>query len=155
MPRLKSTLITLLMVTAVLTTGWGQARNTSTRDVRLAQLVEANVIAVHAFQVMLAKTSGKGDKTCFSPGKLSDAELNAHSDHQASLLKSDLSAVKAWVNGERSTFDPNKDLEPLLKSGLTVPEKTPVNVFTNYLRQNTKADEVKIRAVASLYQTVL
>ena len=113
------------------------------------------MIAVHAFQVLLAKTSGKGDKSCFSPGKLSDAELNALSDHQANLLKSDLTAIKAWVNGARSTFDPAKDLEPILNSGLTVPEKAPVNVFTSYLRQNTKASEVKIRAVASLYQTVL
>ena len=28
---------------------------------RLAQLVEANVIAVHAYQVLLARKSGKGD----------------------------------------------------------------------------------------------
>ena len=113
------------------------------------------MIAVHAFQVLLAKTSGKGDKSCFSPGKLPDAELSALSDHQASLVKSDLTAIKAWVNGARSTFDPKKDLEPILTSGLTVSKKTPVNVFTNYLRQNTTASEVKIRAVANLYQTVL
>jgi hypothetical protein len=131
------------------------AQQQTSADVRLRQLVEANVIAVHAFQVLLAKTSGKGDRSCFSPGKLSDAELNALSDHQASLLKSDLAAIKAWVNGARSNFDPNRDLEPILKSGITVPEKAPVNVFTNYLRQNTRASEVKIRAVASLYQTVL
>jgi hypothetical protein len=131
------------------------AQQQTSADTRLSQLVEANVIAVHAFQVLLAKTSGKGDKMCFSPGNLSDAELSALSDHQASLLKSDPAAVKQWVNGARSTFDPKKDLEPILQSGLTVPEKTPVNVFTNYLLQNTKASAVKIRAVASLYQTVL
>src|SRR6185503_176071 len=50
---------------------------------------------------------------------------------------------------------PAKDLEPIFSSGLMVPEKAPVNVFSSYLRQNTKANEVKIRAVASLYQTVL
>lgn len=124
-------------------------------DSRLAELIEANVIAVHAFQVLLAKSSGKGDKTCFSPGKLSDTELAALSVHQANLLKSDMNAVRAWVKGDRTTFDPALDLQPVLNSGLTVPAKVPVNVFTAYLRQNTKASEVKIRTVASLYQTVL
>jgi hypothetical protein len=128
-------------------------RDTST-DQRLSQLVEANVIAVHAYQVMLAKTSGKG-QSCFSVGTLSDTELNTLSEHQASLLKSDLEAVRAWVKGAKSSFDPTKDLEPILRAGLTVPETAPVNVFTNYLRQNTKAGAVQIRAVANLYQTVL
>ena len=123
-------------------------------DSRLGQLVEANVIAVHAFQVLLAKTSGKG-QGCFSPGSLSDAQLNALSEHQTNLLKSDPNEVKAWANGSASKFDPSKDLQPILSSGLTVPVKAPVNIFTAYLRQNTKADELKIRAVASLYQTVL
>ncbi len=72
---------------------------------RLAQLVEANVIAVHAYQVLLAKKSGKGDPVCYSPGKLSDRELEALSEHQERLLKSDLGAVKAWVGGAKSNFD--------------------------------------------------
>ena len=38
--------------------------------------------------------------------------------------------IKAWVNGARSTFDPKKDLEPILKSGSDRPGKAPVNVFT-------------------------
>jgi hypothetical protein len=122
---------------------------------RLAQLVEANVIAVHAFQVLLAKSSGKGEKTCFSPGGLSDVALTALSEHQAKLLKSDISAVREWVKGSKSSFDPAKDLEPIIKSGLTVPSNAPVNVFTKYLRENTKASDVKLRAVANLYQTVL
>ena len=148
-------ILTLLVIALLWGTAPLTARSIDPGDRRLAQLVEANVIAVHAFQVLLAKTSGKGDKSCFSPGNLSDAELNALSDHQASLLKSDLNAVRAWVKGNRSAFDPAKDLEPILKSGLIVPENAPVNVFTNYLRQNTKANDVKIRTVASLYQTVL
>ena len=122
---------------------------------RLAQLVEANIIAVHAFQVLLASSSGKGDRKCFSPGHLSEAQLKVLSDHQANLLKSDVKAVQAWVNGQKSAFDPNEDLQPILTSGLTVPPNAPVNVFFEYLRRNTKASDVKIRAVASLYQTVL
>jgi len=152
----RTPLLLTLLVTALLSSAAPvNTQKTNGADRRLAQLVEANVIAVHAFQVLLAKTSGKGDKSCFSPGNLSDAQISELSEHQASLLKSDLNTVRAWVDGARSTFDPAKDLEPILKSGLTVPDKAPVNVFASYLRQNTKASEVKIRAVANLYQTVL
>lgn len=129
--------------------------DTRQSDARLAQLVEANVLAVHAFQVLLAKTTGKGDKTCFSPGDLSDTALNGLSAHQASLLKTNPKILLSWIRGENSLFDPAKDLQPILSSGLKVPESAPVNVFTRYLRENTKASDLKIRAVASLYQTVL
>ncbi len=124
-------------------------------DSRLAQLVEANVIAVHAYQVLLAKTSGKGDQTCFSSGDLSDAQLRELSEHQAKLLKSDLTEVRGWIKGTKSQFDPTQDLQPILASRLTIPATVPVNVFTRYLRENTKASDVKIRAIANLYQTVL
>jgi hypothetical protein len=122
---------------------------------RLAQLVEANVIAVHAFQVLLAKTSGKGDPACYSPGRLSDKELESLSEHQAKLLKSDLSEVRAWIRGAKSTFDPAQDLNPILSSELNVPPKAPVNIFADYLQRNTKFSGVKTRSVANLYQTVL
>jgi len=131
-----------------------RAQSTEHSQARLAQLVEANIIAVHAFQVLLAKTSGKGH-ACFSTGELSEGALSDLAEHQAKLLKSDLKQVKLWANGRESTFDPAADLEPILRSGLKIPDNAPVNVFTRYLRQNTKAGEVEIRAVASLYQTVL
>src|ERR1051326_6196636 len=125
-----------------------------TSQTRLAQLVEANIIAVHAFQVLLAKSSGKG-AACFAAGNLSDAQLNALSDHQAKLLKADSKQVRLWVEGRPSSFNPADDLQPILSSGLKVPDNAPVNVFTNYLRQATKASDVKVRTIASLYQTVL
>lgn len=130
------------------------ARRTELSDTRLGQLVEANVIAVHAFQILLAKNSGKG-QACFSPASLSDAALNALSEHQAKLLKSDLKQLGLWVQGRESTFNPADDLQPILSSGLKIPENAPVNVFTKYLRQSTHAAEVNIRTVANLYQTVL
>src|ERR1043165_4849327 len=145
--------LAVLLAFAMIHSPQAQKRK-DTSEARLAQLVEANVIAVHAFQVMLAKTSGKG-QTCFATGDLSDAALNALSEHQANLLKSDLKQINSWVNGRQSTFDPSKDLEPILNSGLKIPANAPVNIFTHYLRQNTKASDVKTRAVASLYQTVL
>jgi hypothetical protein len=49
---------------------------------RLAQLVEANIIATHAYQVLLAKKSGKGDPNCFGAGRLADSELEALVEHQ-------------------------------------------------------------------------
>ena len=125
-----------------------------TSEKRLARLVEANVIAVHAYQVLLAKKSGKGQE-CFSANTVSETELNALSEHQAKILKTDLKQLRLWVNGRDSTFNPEHDLLPILVSELKIPDNAPVNVFTRYLRQNTKASDVKIRAVANLYQTVL
>ena len=95
----------------------------------------------------------------FSKGDRSVSSLG-QSDQIDSLsiirnTQTDINVIKAWANGTKSTFDPAKDLEPILKSGLTVPERAPINVFTRYLRANTKASDLKIRSVANLYQTVL
>jgi tetratricopeptide (TPR) repeat protein len=126
-----------------------------TADARRARLVDANVIATHAYQVLLARKSGKGDAACYAPGKLSDAQLEALVAHQRSLLRSDLAAVAAWARGEKSAFDAAKDLEPILASGLTVPEGAPVDVFAGYLARVVKNKELAVRSVASLYQTVM
>ena len=130
-------------------------RKQKASDSRLSQLVEANVIATHAYQVLLAKKSGKGDPACYGSGKLSDGELEALVEHQAKLLKLNTSAINAWVRGAKSDFDPALDLEPILSSGLAVPANAPVNIFADYLRRKTKAHDPKVRPMASLYQTVL
>lgn len=124
---------------------------------RVAQLVEANIIATHAYQILLAEKSGKGDADCFARGGLSDEELQALVTHQSNLLKRTVEDVYAWARGGRSGFDSSKDLEPILKSGLTVPATAPVNVFTAYLRSHarTRSDPAGLRSVASLYQTIL
>lgn len=139
---------------------WGQTGTSAGRkrkpsNTRLLQLIEANVIATHAYQVLLAKKSGKGDPNCYGSGKLSDIELKALVEHQAKLLKSSTPAVNAWVRGAQSDFNPTQDLEPILSSGLTAPATAPVNVFDHYLHQKTQFDGAKTRAIASLYQTVL
>jgi hypothetical protein len=41
---------------------------------RLDELVEANILGTHAFQVALAKKEGKGDPACYSPGALTDLD---------------------------------------------------------------------------------
>lgn len=148
--RIKS-FVAILLTFAAIHSVHGQSAKS---EKRLAQLVEANIIAVHAFQVLLAKSSGKG-QACFSTGSLSENDLKALSEHQAKLLKSDNRQLSQWVEGKESTFDPAQDLNPILNSGIRIPDNAPVNVFTRYLRQNTKTSDVKVRAVANLYQTVL
>jgi len=127
----------------------------SQADTKLSQLVEANVIATHAYQVLLAKQSGKGDGACFGSGRLSAAALAALVEHQSKLLKSNMPEVNAWVRGARSDFDPAPDLTPILSSGLSAPSTAPVNIFDDYLRRKTKFAGAQTRAIASLYQTVL
>ncbi len=124
-------------------------------DVRLAQVVQANIVAVHAYQVLLAKRAGKGDAACYSAGPLSDAELEAVVAHQAALVASDRAALKAWTKGQPSKFDPAIDLDPILQSALRVPDTAPVNVLSGYLRQQIAAPAAQVRAIANLYQTVL
>jgi hypothetical protein len=122
---------------------------------RLSQLVEANIIATHAYQILLTKKFSKGDLACYGSGNLSDLELGALVEHQAKLLKSNTPAVTAWVRGAKSHFDPTLDLQPILNAGLAVPVNAPVNIFNDYLRRKTKAGDQKTRAIANLYQTVL
>jgi hypothetical protein len=122
---------------------------------RIEQLVEANVLGTHAFQVALARREGKGDPACYSPGALTEAQLATLETHQAALLKADVKAVRAWAEGEASAFDPKADLAPLLASGLVTSDTLPVNVFTRWLADRTKAPPVQVRAIASLIQTNL
>ena len=150
----------LVCVAAFLSTPLARAQGGAGRRgaaARLEQLVEANVIATHAYQILLAKKSGMGDAACYARGGRSDGELEALVKHQSNLLKSQVGEVSAWARGGRSAFDPSKDLEPILKSGLTVSAGSPANVLTDYLRARTrsKSDEAGLRSVASLYQTIL
>jgi photosystem II stability/assembly factor-like uncharacterized protein len=122
---------------------------------RRGQLVEANVLGVHAFQLKLARASGKGDPACWSSAR-TDAELDALVAHQAALLASDPASVKAWADGQASTFDPKAHLEPLLQSGLTLSGALPVNVYAAYLSGAAPGRPPEhVRAIANLYQTVL
>src|SRR5829696_3030793 len=66
---------------------------------RLKQLVEANVVATHAYQILLAGKSGKGEAACYARGGLSDGELEALVKHQSNLLKSQAGEVRAWARG--------------------------------------------------------
>jgi hypothetical protein len=122
---------------------------------RLEQLVEANVLGTHAFEVALARKQDEGDPACFAAEALSEADLAALETHQAALLKTDVKAVRAWTEGKPSTFDPKADLEPLLAARLAPADALPVNVLTRWLDGRTKAPRVHVRAIASLLQVNL
>ncbi|HUL79101.1 MAG TPA: hypothetical protein VL691_17680 [Vicinamibacteria bacterium] len=122
---------------------------------RLEQLVEANVLGTHAFQMALARKEGKGDRACYPAGAPTEVQLAAIERHQAALLKADVKTVRAWADGKASTFDPKADLDPLLASQLPLSDALPVNVFTRWLAGRTTAPRVHVRAIASLLQTNL
>jgi hypothetical protein len=122
---------------------------------RFEQLVEANILATHAFQVGLARRAAKGDPACWSAGTLDETQLATVEAHQTALLRSAVSAVRAWAEGRPSSFDPSADLQPLLETRVVLADSLPVNVFTRWLTSKTQAPRVKIRAIASLVQTNL
>ena len=122
---------------------------------RLDRLVEANIVGIHAYQVLLARRQSKGDAGCYGAASLSDGQLEGLVAHQTALLASDPLAAKAWAAGQPSAFDPATDLESLLSSGLTLGADLPVNVFAADLAARRALPRVQVRAVANLYQTVL
>lgn len=127
----------------------------SSKQVRLEKLVEANITAVHAYQMLLARKQPNMDSTCWPANAPNDSDLEALVAHQTSLLSSP-SAAKAWATGASSSFDPAKDLQPLLAAKLPMPANLPVNVFTVYLQEKArKRSTAEIRSIANLYQTVL
>src|SRR4051812_6152568 len=100
--RASSALLSFALLLSCAARGQGRAaaRRESVKETeRLARLVEANVVATHAYQVLLAKRSGKGNAACYSPGRLSDSALESLVAHQASLLKSDAADLRAWAEG--------------------------------------------------------
>ena len=125
-------------------------------EARLERLIEANIIAVHAYQVQLARKQSNIDFTCWPPQDPSDAELQALVAHQTSLLAVPVANIKAWAQGQTSSFDPSVDLDPLLAGKFSMSHALPVNVFTRYLQKKVPSQpRSHIRSVANLYQTVL
>jgi hypothetical protein len=122
---------------------------------RRAQLVEANIIAVHAHHIVLARQQGKTN-ACYPEASPETAILQELVKHQQSLLAGPAEQVARWADSMQSSFDPAKDLQPLLQAKLTLSPDLPVNVFTRYLEAEApNQPEEKIRPVANLYQTVL
>jgi len=125
-------------------------------EARISQVIEANGVGTHAFQVGLAAKQKKGDAAAWSAGGLAEADLQALVRHQQGLLAEKPQAVKAWAEGAASDFDPARDLRPLLASPLKAAAAgLPVNVLAAYFQARTKAGPLRCRAVASLLQMML
>lgn len=127
----------------------------STRQGRAAAVVEANVIATHAYQVLLAATSGRGDQDCYSPAGLAAGDLEAIVNLQAALLRMDTVSILNWIGGASSDFQPSTALLPMLQSTIALSHELPVNVLTRYLADQTGRPAHEVRSVANLYQTCL
>jgi hypothetical protein len=120
------------------------------------QIVEANIVATHAYQCGLALKSNKAKPSDWSAGALSANDLDALVRHQYALLAAKPDEIKAWVEGRPSAFDPANDLAPILASPLKAAESSlPVNVFAAWLQSQTKTTAVDARAVANLLQMQL
>jgi hypothetical protein len=123
---------------------------------RLGQVVEANVAGIHAYQCRLARTSETADKRAWGCGALGVSELDALVAHHYALLAEKPAAVRDWVEGRASTFDPARDLTALLASPLkAAASNLPVNVLAARFQEKTGARAVEARAIASLLQMQL
>jgi photosystem II stability/assembly factor-like uncharacterized protein len=140
----------------VVPTGRFRSGGSPANPSRLADLVEANVIGIHAFQILLARKEEKGDADCWPRSSPSNETLEKLVAHQTSLLAAEPGTLRAWATGQPSTFDPAKDLTPLREAGLTLSDRLPLNVYHAYLKEQAPGGlPVDLRAVANLYQTVL
>lgn len=150
-------LLLAICLLAALDTFVGASEMTSSTDVasRREQIVQASIIGTHAYQVILASDSDTADAKCYDAAGLSREGLEALAAHQASLLADDVVEVEKWINGAASSFDPSKDLEPLLAAPFTLDASLPVNVFASYLSSAVEANRSDVLAIASLYQTCL
>ena len=136
----------------------GQRKVKGSKEPRLASIVEANIKAVHAFQVLLFRQAGKGERKCWESA-LSDEELQKLVELQKAVLAADIDDVRAWVEGNASSSDSGASIADSLSAILSAPLEPPdcmaVNIFTQYLSENTKASSLEARSIASLYQTVM
>jgi hypothetical protein len=155
---LSRSLRVLLVTIAFVAPLFGQQKTTGVAapgPARMVQLVEANIVGVHAYQILLARKQTKMDPACWPASDPKDADLEALVAHQTSLLAAP-AAARAWALGASSTFDPGKDLQPLLAAQLPMSASLPVNLFATYL--HGKAPQFRkeeIRSISNLYQTVL
>jgi hypothetical protein len=160
-PSLQSLGIALgIVCLSAVSTAEGKALHSASPDNRAfisrrAQLVEANIIAVQAYQIMLARKAGISN-ACYPESSPDAAALQKLVEHQRSLLAEPAAQVVQWADQAHSSFDPAKDLQPLLRANLPLSPDLPVNVFARYLEAEAPGQpREKIRSVANLYQTIL
>jgi len=77
-------------------------------EARLEQLVAANVIGVHAYELLLARKQDKADPACWPKDSPANTQLEALVAHQSPLLAAAPGAVKARPAGETSALSRRK-----------------------------------------------
>lgn len=147
----------LLAVFVFCTSAMAQESKPAGVSLNKLKIVQANIIATHAYQVLLAQAAkdGNPDKDCWNDAGLSKEQLQALVDHQAAILNTPPEEIAAWAAGKPSKFDPAKDLEPILKSPLKADgEKLPVNVLSAYICKKFTKGQLELEAVVSLAQMI-
>jgi hypothetical protein len=135
-----------------------QEQNVGRQDVGRMKIIDANIVATHAYQVLLAQKAGKKlEGGCWVDAGLSKEQLQALVDHQKALLATPVEEIQAWVAGRDSKFDPTRDLQPILDSRLRASADTlPVNVLIVWFKDKApKGTDLQVKALASLLQMML
>lgn len=149
------TLGVMLAAGLVLAESHSSFTDSGARD-RVLEVIKANIVATHAYQVNLALKSGKGDTNAWSTHGLSASDLDALVKHQQALLSTPAGEIAAWVRGQKSTFEPARDLNPILASPLSPSAANlPVNAITRILGEYAGISDFRISALASLMQMML
>ena len=128
----------------------------STRDGKLTKLIDANICATHAHQILMAQKAGTPGE-CWAAGGLTPAELAALVEHQKKALAAPTSVFKLWAGGHRAPSEAPMHIRAILASGLSSAVPTvPVNVLSAWLKQKApQASVTQVRGLSSLLQMML
>ena len=121
----------------------------------MEQLVEANIVGVHAYQILLARKQSNMDPVCWPASDPKDADLVALGAHQTSLLSA---AGRGPRLGPRRAFDFRswKRSSALACRAVTDAGKPArQSVRRVPARKSPAVSKEEIRSIANLYQTVL
>lgn len=123
---------------------------------RRARFVEAIAAGVHAYQLLLARKSTRADRACWTTSD-DVARLEALVAHFTSLVTEKVDTLRAWADSAPSTFDPKRDLDPLVAAAgrFTMSPRLPLRAIEADLVQYGCSDPSRARALAVLYQLVL
>ena len=115
-------------------------------------VIGANILATHAYQILLARNSGKAFSLFASDH--SDEALKEAVANQKALLDH-VNDVVLWTKGKRTAFPVESHLHPILDAGLALDLSAPFCVVLDYLTAKSGKEGTPIDAVASLYQMCL
>ncbi|MEI6845525.1 MAG: hypothetical protein WCK36_00595 [Candidatus Firestonebacteria bacterium] len=124
--------------------------------VKVRLFIEANIIATHAYQVLLsAKVKGLAPEL-WGRGNLKESELQRLVQLQKKLLVISSAHKNKLFKKNTPGFYKNKELKELLASELYLAPCLPVNTWKTWLRKKAPlAPQLSLAAFASLLQMML